>query len=120
MTGFSARDMEMHQAIVHLLRNVLELDVDITITYDIDHFNSYGKDKLDPEKLVGATDVEQGLVWLNPELAKHPIRNTISTIAHELLHIRYPKAKEREIVKLTEKLVKERNRRFNSTIGVLK
>ncbi len=56
----------------------------------------------------GETDLDRKVVKVNKKRAKatHQKGELLDTIAHELLHVKHPKAKERTIQKKTERVTK--------------
>ena len=42
---------------------------------------------------------ESGTIWLSPHLATNPKVDTVNTLYHECLHIKYPKMREETCTK---------------------
>ena len=48
---------------------------------------------------------DYGIIWLSPHLSNTPKVETINTIYHECLHIRYPDVHENKVRKLADKMI---------------
>lgn len=53
----------------------------------------------------GHSALKNVALWLNPHLSSEPKVETVNTIYHEYLHIKYQKKAEREITRLTNKII---------------
>ena len=53
---------------------------------------------------LGMAMPEDRIIWLNPRLCKREYNVLVTTIIHELLHIKFPSAKEEKILDLERKV----------------
>lgn len=102
---FSSSDKEWHQTILNAFENILEMKVKPVIVYDRKHFSKYVYSSKNPNSVWAECIKECGTIWLNPHLASEPKVETINTLYHECLHIKYPKMNEKKIRKLADKII---------------
>ena len=103
---FSPNDREWHQTILNAFENILELKVKPVIVYDRKHFSKYvyggGRH---PASVWAECIKETGTIWLNPHLSSEPKVETVNTLYHECLHIKYPKMHENKVKKLADEMI---------------
>lgn len=76
------------------------------LVYDRRHFSKYVyKGRVKPNEVWAECIKECGTIWLNPHLASEPKVETVNTLYHECLHIKYPELAEKEIRKLADKII---------------
>lgn len=76
------------------------------LVYDRRHFSKYVyKGTLKPNQVWAECIKECGTIWLNSHLSSEPKVETVNTIYHECLHIKYPELSEKEIRKLADKMI---------------
>ena len=103
---FSANDKEWHQTILNTFENMLKMKVQPVLVYDRKHFSNYVyKNSLKPSAVWAECINECGTIWINPHLASEPKVETVNTLYHECLHIKYPEKSESEIRKLADKMI---------------
>lgn len=103
---FTPNDKEWHQTILNAFENVLQLKVKPVLVYDRKHFAKYlYKNGTRPQGAWAECIKECGMIWLNPHLSTEPKVETLNTIYHECLHIKYPKMHERKIRKLADDVI---------------
>lgn len=103
---FSANDKEWHQTLLNTFENFLNMKIKPVLVYDRKHFANYVyKNSISPSAVWAECIKECGTIWLNPHLATEPKVETVNTLYHECLHIKYPKKTEREIRQLADKMV---------------
>ena len=103
---FSSNDLEWHQTILNAFENILEMKIKPVLVYDRKHFSKYVyKGGTRPNAIWAECIKGCGTIWLNPHLASEPKVETVNTIYHECLHIKYPKLSEREVRKLADKMI---------------
>ncbi|MCV0431218.1 hypothetical protein [Nitrosopumilus sp.] len=103
---FSANDKEWHQTLLNTFENILKIKIQPVLVYDRKHFSNYVyKNNIKPNTVWAECIKECGTIWLNPDLATEPKVETVNTLYHECLHIKYPKKTEREIRKLADKII---------------
>ncbi|HEY5735941.1 MAG TPA: hypothetical protein VIS47_05210 [Nitrosopumilus sp.] len=104
--AFSANDKEWHQTLLNTFENILKMDIQPVLVYDRKHFSKYlYKNRVKPNAVWAECIKECGTIWLNPHLATEPKVETVNTLYHECLHIKYPKMNEREIRRLADKII---------------
>lgn len=103
---FSPADKEWHQTILNAFENILDLKVKPVLVYDRKYFSKYlyggGKH---PNSVWAECVKETGMIWLNPHLSTEPKVESINTLYHECLHIKYPKMHENKIKKLADNMI---------------
>ncbi|MBS3926806.1 MAG: hypothetical protein KGZ34_08990 [Nitrosarchaeum sp.] len=103
---FSANDKEWHQTLLNTFENILKMKIKPVLVYDRKHFSNYiYKEKTNPNTVWAECIKECGTIWLNPHLSTEPKVETVNTLYHECLHIKYPKMHEREVRKLADKMI---------------
>ena len=103
---FTASDREWHQTVVNAFENFLKMKIKPIIVYDRRHFSGYVyKDSTKPTAVWAECIKEYGIIWLNPHLSTEPKVETLNTLYHECLHIKYPKMHENKIRKLADKMI---------------
>ena len=110
---FDDLDRELIDCLVRILATLLDIKGQIAIAdkkqmlslYYI-HLNKKEKKKEDDDLdyIYGSAYPEDRVIYLNPRLLKRSYQALIETIIHELLHVKYPKAKEAKIQQLEHKL----------------
>ncbi len=89
---FSGVDREWIDSLIHLFENIFELDF-VTLTYDIDYFNSLDSahtNIIDDVKNVGSCMKSYRMIYLNEKiLSGSPRSETIRTLLHEFGHIKH-------------------------------
>ena len=103
---FTPSDREWHQTILNAFENILELKVKPVIVYDRKHFSKYvyGGGRR-PTSVWAECIKETGTIWLNPHLSSEPKVETVNTLYHECLHIKYPKMHENKVKKLADEVI---------------
>ncbi|MGY5150751.1 MAG: hypothetical protein ACW9XA_00575 [Candidatus Nitrosopumilus sp. bin_6a] len=103
---FSANDREWHQTLLNAFENILKMKIQPVLVYDRKHFSNYVyKNNIKPHEVWAECIKECGTIWLNPHLASEPKVETVNTLYHECLHIKYPEKSEREIRQLADKII---------------
>jgi len=103
---FTPNDREWHQTILNAFENFLNLKVKPVLVYDRKHFSKYlYGDGRHPNSVWAECIKECGTIWLNPHLSTEPKVETVNTLYHECLHIKYPKMHERKIHKLADDMI---------------
>jgi len=103
---FSANDKEWHQTLLNTFENILKMKIQPVLVYDRKHFSNYVyKNSVKPSAVWAECIKECGTIWINPHLATEPKVETVNTIYHECLHIKYPEKSESEIRKLADKMI---------------
>ncbi len=103
---FSPVDREWHQTILNAFENILKMKVKPVLVYDRKHFGNYlYKGGWKPNAVWAECIKECGTIWLSPHLSTEPKDETVNTIYHECLHIKYPKMHENKIRKLADKMI---------------
>jgi len=103
---FSANDKEWHQTLLNTFENILKMKIKPVLVYDRKHFSNYlYKNNIKPNAVWAECIKECGTIWLNPHLSKEPKVETVNTIYHECLHIKYPKKNEYEIKRLADMII---------------
>ncbi len=103
---FSANDKEWHQTLLNTFENILKMKIKPVLVYDRKHFSNYVyKNKIKPGEVWAECIKECGTIWLNPDLSTAPKVETVNTLYHECLHIKFPKKTESEITKLANKVI---------------
>lgn len=103
---FTANDREWHQTIVNAFENILKMKIKPVLVYDRKHFSGYlYKGGPKPNAVWAECIKECGIIWLNPHLSTEPKVETVNTLFHECLHIKYPKMHESKIRKLSDKMI---------------
>ena len=103
---FSSNDLEWHQTLLNAFENLLKMKIKPVLVYDRKHFSRYVyKDKIPPSAVWAECIKENGVIWLNPHLANEPKVETVNTLFHECLHIKYPHLSEREVKARADKII---------------
>ena len=107
---FTPQDKEWHGILTNLFTNILDLKTKPVLIYDSSQIRKYvtlnsAVGRNSANSLWGACVSESGLFWISPHLKSEPLIETVNTIFHELLHIKYPKATEKFILELADKFV---------------
>ena len=103
---FTASDKEWHQTVVNAFENILKMKIKPVIVYDRRHFSGYVyKGTTKPTAVWAECIKECGIIWLNPHLSTEPKVETLNTLFHECLHIKYPKMRENEVRKMADKMI---------------
>jgi len=103
---FTANDREWHQTLLNTFEKILNLKVQPVLVYDRKHFSNYVyKNNIRPSAVWAECIKECGTIWLNPHLSTSPKVETVNTLYHECLHIKYPKKSEHEIRKLADEMI---------------
>ena len=110
---FDDLDRELIDSLVRILATLLVIEKSITVA-DKDqmlalyyvHLNKkeMAKEDADLDYIYGSAYPEDRVIYLNPRLLKRSYQALIETIIHELLHVKYPKAKESRIQHLEHNL----------------
>ena len=103
--GFSANDKEWHQTLLNAFENILGLKVKPVILYDRKQFKQYLYAGTNANSVWAECIKESGTIWLSPHLATNPKVDTVNTLYHECLHIKYPKMREERIRNLADKTI---------------
>lgn len=105
---FDSTTKEWIQTIINFLIHEWNINVDVVWTEDVKYFNNYAI----PKYRMGKTDSggaikKFGIICINP-LAhiNMPRSELMNTIVHELNHLRFPEAKEKQILTLSNMLVR--------------
>jgi hypothetical protein len=103
---FSASDKEWHQTLLNAFENILKMKIKPVLVYDRKHFSNYiYKEKTNPNNVWAECIKECGTIWISPHLSTEPKVETVNTLYHECLHIKYPEMKENEVRKLADKMI---------------
>ena len=103
---FSASDKEWHQTLLNTFENFLKMKIQPVLVYDRKHFASYlYKGGSKPNSVWAECIKECGTIWLNPHLSSEPKVETVNTLYHECLHIKFPEKNEKEIRELADKMI---------------
>lgn len=103
---FSSNDMEWHQTLLNAFENILKMKIKPVLVYDRKHFSKYVyRERVGPTQVWAECIKECGMIWLNPHLSKEPKVETVNTLFHECLHIKYPQLSEKEIKKRADKII---------------
>ena len=100
--GFSANDKEWHQTLLNAFENILGLKVKPVIMYDRKQFKQYLYAGTNANSVWAECFKESGTIWLSPHLATNPKVDTVNTLYHECLHIKYPKMREERVRNLAD------------------
>lgn len=100
--GFSANDKEWHQTLLNAFENILGLKVKPVIMYDRKQFKQYLYAGTNANSVWAECIKESGTIWLSPHLATNPKVDTVNTLYHECLHIKYPKMREERVRNLAD------------------
>jgi len=103
--GFSANDKEWHQTLLNVFENILDIKVKPVLVYDRKQFKQYLYSGTNANSVWAECIKESGTIWLSPHLATNPKVDTVNTLYHECLHIKYPKMREEKIRKLADKII---------------
>jgi|GEM_PF-3923201 len=100
-------DKDMIQCIVQLLQRILQIDATISITYDPEYFITIDPMHRTVQQLMSdAASVirNKGFMYLNEQyLADNSKSETLRTVIHELLHVKYQQYSEYKIQQLERK-----------------
>ncbi|MDH3276877.1 MAG: hypothetical protein OEL77_00345 [Nitrosopumilus sp.] len=103
---FSSEDKEWHQTLLNAFENILKMKIKPVLVYDQKHFSNYVyKSQARPNSVWAECIKKCGTIWLSPHLSTEPKVETLNTLCHECLHIKYPKLTEKEITKLANKVI---------------
>lgn len=104
---FDEETREWISVIMNFLAIEWRLKVHPHLTDDMNYYNKYAKPIARAKSSEwGGCDTSTGLTWLNPR--KHqtnPRSQLLNTLVHELLHMRFPNASEKDILTLANGLV---------------
>jgi len=104
--SFSESDKEWHQTLLNAFEKMLKMKVKPVIVYDRKHFKKYlYADGSNANSFWAECVKESGIIWLSPHLSTNPKVDTLNTLVHECLHIKYPKMHENKIRKLADSFV---------------
>ena len=110
---FDDLDRELIDSLVRILATLLGIKGAITIadkeqmlSLYYSHLNKkdLAKEDADMDYIFGSAFPEDRVMYLNPRLCKRSYQALIETIIHELLHGKYPTAKEDKIQSLERQL----------------
>lgn len=103
---FSANDKEWHQTLLNAFENILKMKVKPVLVYDRNHFAKYVYNKDQSPNSIWAECIKEcGTIWLSPHLVSEPKVETVNTIYHECLHIKYPRLSESKIRKMADSVI---------------
>lgn len=102
---FTANDKEWHQTILNAFENILKMKIKPVLVYDRKQFSKYVYKGTNPNEVWAECIKECGTIWLSPHLASEPKVETVNTLYHECLHIKYPKIRESKIRELADKMI---------------
>ena len=104
--GFSENDKEWHQTLLNAFEKMLKLKIKPVIVYDRKHFKKYLYGGGASANSFWAECIkESGTIWLSPHLSTNPKVDTLNTLVHECLHIKYPDMHENKVRKLADSMV---------------
>ena len=103
---FSANDLEWHQSLLNAFENILKIKVKPVLVYDRKQFRKYLYKGGNNANSVSAECIKDcGTIWLSAKLSVCPKVETLNTLYHECLHIKYPKMRESDVRKLADKVI---------------
>lgn len=103
---FTPNDKEWHQTIINAFENLLKMKIKPILVYDRRHFANYlYKGGPKPHAVWAECIKECGIIWLNPHLSTEPKVETVNTLYHECLHIKYPKMHENKVREIADKMI---------------
>jgi len=103
---FSESDKEWHQTLLNAFEKMLKMKIRPVIVYDRKHFKQYlYGDGSNANSFWAECIKESGTIWLSPHLSTNPKVDTLNTLVHECLHIKYPNMHENKIRKLADSIV---------------
>jgi len=113
LNNFDDLDNELNEVLMRVLCAMMKIAGRVALI-DIEQWAELYEDltnKTKTKKFVnevkdtfGMAMPEDRIIWLNPRLCKREYNVLVTTIIHELLHIKYPTAKEDKILDLERKL----------------
>lgn len=110
---FDDLDRELIDSLVRILATLLDIKEQVTVADKKQMLQLYyihltkkelRKESADLDYIYGSAYPEDRVIYLNPRLLKRSYQALIETIIHELLHVKYPKAKESRIQHLEHTL----------------
>lgn len=110
---FDDLDRELIDSLVRILATLLGIKESITVADKKQMLSLYyvhlpkselRKESADLDYIYGSAYPEDRVIYLNPRLLKRSYQALIETIIHELLHVKYPKAKEAKIQQLEHQM----------------
>jgi len=111
---FDDGDWELIDALVRVFSSMFHIKGHVTVLDDTQWKNYMTNGETPAEKkkteaeidsLFGQADTETNSIWLNPRILKRSYDQLVDTIVHELLHIRFPKDSEEQIMNKERKLI---------------
>ena len=101
---FTANDKEWHSSLLIIFSKFLKLKQTPIMIYERRQFNKYimGK-RLRANQLWGECIQDSGMIWISPHHSSEPKTQTINTLFHECVHIKYSKWNEVKVRKFADK-----------------
>ena len=113
INNFDDLDNELNEVLVRVFSSMLKIKEKVVIVdlpqwaelyEDLETKKKREKFVIDCKDTYGMAMPEDRIIWLNPRLCKREYNVLITTIIHELLHVKYPMMKESKILDLERKM----------------
>ena len=112
VNNFDDLDNELNDVLVRILSVMLGIKMKVVIVdlpqwvemyEEVDTIKKREKFLNDVKDTFGMAMPEDRMIWLNPRLCKREYNVLITTMIHELLHVKFPTMKEDKIMDLERK-----------------
>ena len=112
INNFDDLDNELNEVLVRVFSAMLRIKervalIDIVqwaeLYEDVSTKNKKTKFIISVKDTFGMAMPEDRIIWINPRLCKREYNVLVTTIIHELLHVKFPNAKEDKIMDLERK-----------------
>ena len=113
INNFDDLDNELNEVLIRVFCAMMKIEARVALI-DIEQWAELYEDLDSKTKIknfineakdtFGMAMPEDRIIWLNPRLCKREYNVLVTTIIHELLHIKFPSAKEEKILDLERKV----------------
>jgi len=112
INNFDDLDNELNEVLIRVFSAILKIPLRVVVVdlvqwvemyEDLSNKTERNKFMNEVKDTFGMAMPDDRIIWLNPRLCKREYSVLVTTIVHELLHVKYPSMKENKILDLERK-----------------